>query len=583
MSELQVEGLALKKLIKIAKKTPLPFGFNPGAKIPECYLAMHRKKPAALIAKDAKDEGPSERSAFGMLEVDGKLLILNCQREVPSLAKIFKKYLKLQKVMLNVEVRDQNGKVLEADVEEGLPDDPELDGDDEAEGLDKTALSKRLAGLKTQIQALEPSETKRFAGPFSKVVAMFKQDELEKCSKGIDQLKAALAKPKAAPTTDPLLAKLVELYKKFMAQAKTVPDATKRGNIEKALAQTAALLKAKKTDAAKDLLTKIQKALQNAMGDGIPKAPAPPDPKAIKLLEMLNNYRNQLGRVADETVRAKLAAELDQTGKLLDAGELDQTAARLVKIREALANAIKAAKLAEQQAAEKQRQEALTDAPKEPELTGQDAKDFESWNAVHKELSGQIETALSQGLVADVDGLRKDWNWAVSTAADKNYSEALKPIPEIRKMLAAGTADGKSVFTQDIPADVKPFAESRIRWSFARNKMQTELDKLKASILDAVKDDKDLSKQVSGNMGELTKQLSGFDDRLEDKLDQIVNEKDIPKRNGFKGDAQKLLAEYQTALEDEFFQEVDKDSGFGTVSIAATAQAALKSIETVLT
>ncbi|MCF6306243.1 MAG: hypothetical protein L3J33_12840 [Rhodobacteraceae bacterium] len=577
MSELQVEGMALKKLIKIAKKTPLPFGFNPSTKIPECYLAMHRKKPANIIGKDAKDEGPGEKSAYGMLEVKGKLLIINCQREVPNLAKIFKKYLKLQKVMLNVEVRDHNGKVLESDVEEGLPDDPELEGEDGADaGLDKAALAKRLAGLKTRLQALGKDDVKKFAGPFAKVVSLFKQDELEKCARGADRIETALPKT----TADPLLAKLVELYRKFATQTKTVPDASKRGNIEKALAQAATHLKAKKTAEAKDLLTKIQKALQNATGDGIPKAPPLPDPKAIKLLGVLNNYRNQLGRVANETLRAKLATELDQTAKLLKAGDLDQTTTRLVKIREALSKALAAAKLTEQQAAEENRQKGLTEAPKE---TGQDAKDFENWNAVHKELSDQINTALSKGLVADVDGLRKNWNWAVATAADKKYTEALKPIPEIRKMLAAGTADGKSVFNEAIPADVKPFAESRIRWSFARSKMNSELDKLKASILDSVKDDKDLSIQVSDNMGELTKHLAGFDDRLEDKLDQIVNESDVPKRNTYKIDAKKLLAEYRTALEDDFFQEVDKDSGFGTVSITATAQTALKAIETVLT
>lgn len=128
MSDFQVEGASLKKLILLAKKAPIAFGFNPGKTIPECYLAMHRKRTAKALGKDAKDEGPSAKSAFGTLQVEQKLVVLKCERVVPSLAKLFKKYLKLQKINLNVEVRDENGNVLEADIEEDLPDDPEIEG-----------------------------------------------------------------------------------------------------------------------------------------------------------------------------------------------------------------------------------------------------------------------------------------------------------------------------------------------------------------------------------------------------------------------------------------------------------------------
>lgn len=266
MSDLQVEGPALKKLIKIAKKNPLPFGFNPSTAIPECYLAMHRKKPAKMLGKDAKDEGSGGKSAFGTIKVEKKLMILQCERVVPNLAKVLKKYLKLQKVMLNIEVRDADGNVLEADVEDDLPDDPELDGDDEEEGIDKAALAKRLAELRKRIQGLDPKAVEKFSGPYAKVVGLFKKDELEACQKGAGQIEAALPKPGSGPKSDPALAKLVELYKKFSADAAKLDDATKRTNVEKALARAGAHLKARNVPEATALLAKIRDALAASSG-----------------------------------------------------------------------------------------------------------------------------------------------------------------------------------------------------------------------------------------------------------------------------------------------------------------------------
>ncbi len=479
MSELQVEGVALKKLIAICKKTPLPFGFNPSSKIEGCYLAMHRKKTAMVVGKDAKDEGPGQKAAFGTLEVDGKMLILKCERVVPSLAKTFKKYLMLQKVMLNIEVRDASGTVLESEIDENLPDDPEVTEAPTKPTVDKAALGQRLVALRKKIDALNPAQTEKLMVPYGKIVAMFKKDLLEQCAKGVDQVEAALPK---AGKIDPTLAKLAALYKQLAAQAKEIPDDAKRGSLEKALAQAAGHIKAQKAPEATALLVKIRDALKKLLG-------APP-----------------------------------QGG----------------------------------------------------------APGFEAWTKAHTELSDKIDAALSQGLVADVNLLRRNWNWAVSTAADKKFVDAIKPISGIRKMLQAGTADGKSAFNADIPADVKPFAESRVRWSFARSKMHLEMDKLKDMILTAVADDPDLSRDVTKNIGNLTSNLANIDSRLEDKLDQIVNEIAGDKRAGYRSEAQKLIAEYRTELASDFFQDVDQNSGFGNVAVLATAQTALAAIDTVL-
>ena len=585
MSELKVEGPGLKKLFKLAKKKPLPFAFNPDNNIPDCYLAMHRKKSAKILGKDAKDEGNGAKAAFGTVKVEKKLLILNCERVVPNMAKILKKYLKLQKIMLNIEVRDENGKTMESDIEDGLPDDPELDGDDEDEGVDKAALGKRLAELRKSIQGLDPKVAEKFSGPYAKVVGMFKKDELEKCENGVNQLEAALPKPGGKPAPNPALLKLVETHKQFTEKAAGILDENKRTNIEKALAQAGAQIKAQKVPEATALLTKIRDALKKALASNIPEAPtapAPVDPKALKLAEMLKNYRGQLARVTDETAQRAIDAVLKSAAEEIKANDLEKATASLIKARDALKAGIVAAKKAEDLAKEQAREEEREDSPQEEALSGEQAKAMEVWTKVHKELHDKVTSATTKGLVMDVDELRKQWTWAVNQSVEKNYVEALKNISDIRKMLEAGTPDGKSAFNEDIPPDVKPFAESRIRWSFARSKMTSELGKLTNAIIAAVKDDEELSKEVAGNVGLLTKNLEKLDIRLEDKLDQIVNEKAGAQRETYKTEAQKLIGEYRKELTSDFFQDVDANSGFGNVAVMATAQNALGAIENVL-
>jgi len=161
MSEYQVEGADLKKLILLAKKNPVAFGFNPSKTIAESYLAMHRKKAPRFLGKDAKDEGAGQKAAFGMFKVEGKLIVLQCERVVPALAMNLKKYLGLQKIKLNIEVRDETGAVLEADIED-LPDDPELAGeagDDGAEDDGDSVEAERQDSVKPIWLAAEAKYT----------------------------------------------------------------------------------------------------------------------------------------------------------------------------------------------------------------------------------------------------------------------------------------------------------------------------------------------------------------------------------------------------------------------------------------
>lgn len=131
MAEFKVSGPEIKKFIKIMRGAPVSFAYNPADKSEDDYLGFHRLKPPKALGKEAKDEGQGAKYAFGTAQVEGKILSLTCERAVPGLAKKLKRFLKTQKIMLNVQILDENGALLEADIED-LPDDPDLYDADEA-------------------------------------------------------------------------------------------------------------------------------------------------------------------------------------------------------------------------------------------------------------------------------------------------------------------------------------------------------------------------------------------------------------------------------------------------------------------
>ncbi|MBC2836523.1 hypothetical protein [Paragemmobacter straminiformis] len=173
MADYKVSGPEIKKFVKIMRREPVSFAYNPGDRPEDDYLGLHRLKPPQVLGKEAKEEGQGAKYAFGTGTVEGKLLTLTCERVLPGLAKKMKRCLKAQKVMLNVQILDADGTVLEADVEE-LPDDPELDDDTDiaqgapaadpsnapppeavaAENSDPAALKQRLAAIVPKVQAL---------------------------------------------------------------------------------------------------------------------------------------------------------------------------------------------------------------------------------------------------------------------------------------------------------------------------------------------------------------------------------------------------------------------------------------------
>jgi len=547
MSEFGVAGGELKKMIKVAKKGPIPFGFNPGKNEEEAYLGMHRTKAPAMLGKDAKESGEGGKFSFGTAKVEGKVLQLTCQRELPGMAKRLKKYLKSQKVMLNVEILNADGELLESDIEEDLPDDPDLMDDDEqgappaapppmpeapvaaapqepvAEpqeaAPDASAVTKRLGAIRGRIQALPPESASRVVKPFQQVVEMLKAGEVDRAAAGADKLEAALTTlENAAPV---------------------------------AAAQPA------------------------APTDDVPPPPPPPDPQLLKLGQMVKLFRDRAAQVQDAQRRTTIDGALDKVDEFLKAGEVEKAMGLLKKLQDAFKN-IEAA--AGQSAASPTGPVATpTDtAPDGPEQPA--SADEQKWASEFARLERRVLDAMSGILVQNVEALRQQWKWATTNAADGAYDKALAVLPQIEAMLEAGRTDGGDDDLSKLNPEAKKIAAARIRWIGVRASMRTEMRRLEDMIRAAISDDEDAVASFGAEISSLSGRLSVIDTSLEDKLDEIVGQEPGPQREKLKADALKLVADYQKTLETDFFNDVDQGSGFGSVSVSAPARAALGSI-----
>lgn len=292
MGDSRVEGSDIKQLLKVARRQPVNFAFNPAKADEDGYLALHRKKPAAVLGKEAKSEGEGTKFSFGSASLQGRLLSLRVERELPQLAKRIKRYLKANKVMVNVQVMDLDGNVIESDIEDDLPDDPDLaeeevqeDAEDQvtagndapaADGqdpkVDAAALAKRLGFAKERIAELPDAAREKLMAAFAAVVGRIKSGDIAGATEGVDRIDAALAKLSSAtapppPPSDQAL-KLVQVLKTLKQQADALADAAAVTAIGRDIAQAANLVKAGDATGATAALLAIRDEIRQAAEAG---------------------------------------------------------------------------------------------------------------------------------------------------------------------------------------------------------------------------------------------------------------------------------------------------------------------------
>lgn len=552
MGEFAVEGAELKRLIKIARKAPISFGFNPGKSDEDTFLGLDRVKQPKVLGKAAKEEGDGNKYSFGTAVVDGKVMRLTCLRELPNMAKRLKRYLKSQKVMLNVELLDENGNILESDIEDDLPDDPELEGEDdavvaeEAEAVsppetptepetpdtsaqDMAELTKRLGAIAGQIKALPPETAAKLAKPFQNVVALARAGSLTEASGGADKIEAAL---------------------KMLAGTTPAPAP-----------ETAA---------------------------PPPPAPPPPDPQMLKLMQHVQAMRDRASIITDPARKAAFDGALDKVVGLIEAKEAEKAVAILQKLQEML-KAFAAAAATAAAAPDTTAQTASTETPidetdqDDDVLSGAQAE--AAWLAAFARLEPLVNDALTKGLVEDVDKLRTQWQWAVTNAADGSFDKALDAVSSVEVMLLSAPDDGLTAFEREIGPDARAIASARVKWANVRGQMTQEMDRLAAVMKSILAEEEDVLEEVGAEIDGLTGRLSSFNSLLENQLDEIVNcpATEDTKRKGLKDAARVTLGQYKDALEDPFFQDIDQGNGFTTVAIATPARVALAEIAAALT
>jgi hypothetical protein len=579
MSEFGVEGPELKKMIKLARKGPMPFAFNPGSNNDEHLFAMHRIKQPKTIAKATKADGVGNKVAFGTCQLTGKILSLTCEREVPAMARKLKKYLKSEKVAVNIQILDANGNLLEEDIEE-LPYDPELDEEDDAADAPPPPPAAAdapeapppppPAGSAPEVPPPPPPPPEAAAAPAAVPAAA--EPEAAAAEPDVNaiaaQLKALAPRIKAAPPA---------AVEKLAPAFKTAVELVKAQELDKA----AALIQ--KLEAALDGL-EAQAAPAAAPGtEDTPREPAAAAvPDARELATRLKAIQAQLGGLPD-AVAQQLMKAIKSVVDVIKAGDTARAAQAVDKIEAKLTELLAAQSPEPAPAAEAAAEPAAETAPAPPpaEPAGEEGGDRAALLKEFDRLTPLEARASSSGMIENLTRFKYFWNQLIDGKDTGPLDQAWEHVAKIKEMIRAGEEMGTSTHGQDISPEVQPIATSRLNWVDARGKMNAEMDKLKAAILSVCSGDEELQ-EVADNVNSLFDYIKALDVRLEDKLDQVVNSEAGGARDKLKDEARKLLTEYQSELQAPFFADVDAGNGFANVAITSTATDALKKIESVL-
>jgi len=581
----------LQPLLKLARKQPVAFAFNPGKSDNEHYFNMDRRKKPAVLGKVAKTEGPGAKFTFGTVEVDGKLLNLTCEKALPAMAKKVKKFLKSLKISLNVQILDASGNVLDSDVED-LPEDDS--NDDDIQDVDLGALSQRLSDLETRLDTVPAAPAAQIRPLLPKVEGYIQAGDADRAGAALSKLEAVIdklpsAQPKAQsdPNTPPTneQAALVQRINALKGQIGLLGDADQRDKLMLVLKSGAAAFKGRDLKKAGVLIDQLEKALSNLANKQAPEqskeavTPPPPAPNEDKvaLARKINALKGHIGLVERDDQRKRLMQELTKAAGQVKAGDLNSAETLLSGIEAALSK-IKAAKASSESAVEpSDAPEQVRQDDQQPEMSSEEADCLARMTALEPR---QVEAA-SKGLVADVNALKLQWDRVQGAIGTGDIVTAMQAMDRVEEMIDAGRTEGDTSFSADIAAEVKPFAEARLRWSSARGTMTQELGKLQKKIKDVCGGDPDL-KVILEEVDELSEYLVNLDEQLEVRLDRIVNAKAPDERGALKGDAVVVLDKYVAELKNPFFDDVDTNNGFVSVSVAATAREALNDIGRVL-
>lgn len=540
MAEMKVEGDALKKLVKIGKRKRLSFAFCPGPKNDHVIVVDRRKKPE-VIAKVAKKEGEGAKVAFGTFVLNGKTMELTCERTVPAMAKVLKKYLKSQKVMVNVLIMDESGNVLDSDVED-LPEEPGWDGDDGSDDDDDDDDDDDTDANDDDGDAPE---------------ADARHEE------------TVAAKPDAEPDVAGDRAALAVRIKAVQPAIAGAGDET-AAKLKKVAAIAVAQIKAGDLGQADKTISALEAAVAKLGAKAVPSAePAQPaQPDAGPDLRTLAARTSALKGVIDDIpgpAGEKLTAALGNAAKMLKAGNLAGADILLGRI-EAGVNKVSATG---------------TKAP--PQADTAPPAEAAKWQAALARLQPEVDR-LMQDRRGDLAAINRFFDYAKEQAKAGNFDKALAAAARTAGLIKqasdmSGTAAAQEAETAS-PDNVVGYTKTRLAWIKTRDGLRKELEGLKAAIDKATADIEGLE-EVPAKTAVLFDYLDDIDNSLEDTLGQLVETPDGERREGLKTQARQIIAEYRGLLDTGFFKDVDSN-GFARTNIRADALASLQQVSAAL-
>jgi hypothetical protein len=112
MSEFELEPAELKKLVNMARTKPLGFAYFPGKGEEGPVFTLHRRKKPDVMGKALKKESGQPKISFGTIRVEGKIMSLTCARVLPGMEKKLKKFLRSQKLTIDLKLLDEKGNEL---------------------------------------------------------------------------------------------------------------------------------------------------------------------------------------------------------------------------------------------------------------------------------------------------------------------------------------------------------------------------------------------------------------------------------------------------------------------------------------
>ncbi|MGD9862060.1 MAG: hypothetical protein AB7S99_02490 [Pseudodonghicola sp.] len=553
MGETKVEGEELKKLVKLGKKKRLSFAFCPGPKNDHTLL-IDKRKPPEVIGKLAKKEGTGSKVAYGTFVVNAKTMELTCERVVPALAKVLKKYLKTQKVLVNILVMDETGAVLESDIDE-LPDDPawdteepDVDADEEAAADSADAAPATAADTATEDRAEPPQP--------------------------------------AAPQPDgrQQAAQLAARLKALQPALAGAPEAAAAA-LKKAMAMAVTQIKSADLDAADKTVTALEKAAARLRADPAAAEPAAEpaattaptetadpaaDPAADlrRLAARAGALKGVIAGVAGPAGQ-KLTAALTQAARQLKAGELAAAAALLDRIELAV-NRVSAPPQPETPPAAEEETAPPPEAAK--------------WQAVQARLQPLIDQLMAEKR-GDLAAINRAFSYAEEQAELGHYDKALaaagRAVALIREAQSAETTAAVTEAEDAAPHNVVAYTQSRLNWIRTRQSLRDELATLKSAI-DSASAGQPGMEDVPARSKVLFDYLDDIDTTLEDTLERLVETPDGARREGLKQEAHEIIKDYRGVLDSDFFRAVD-GNGFVRTNIRAGALSALQEVSSALT